>query len=775
MPTRITSSTSTILDLTFCNFVDHAIIPCVLIVSVADHLMNSIIVKCAGKGNSHQYIWTRNFKKLNTDNLLSDLANVPWHIVDAIESTTEALKLWCIMFQATVDSHLPLKKIRARKKIIPWFSEEVEDYRQFRDALHEKAINNGNEDDWLLYKQARNRVTFLQRQAKANYHTNGINDAKGNCSLMWVFLNKLLPRKSSQCTYNVKDESDIICSSPTKVASIFNVFFVNIGRKLAAKIKVHVIDPISYLKKFRPNIEGNFQFVSFQESEIFNLLNQLNPNKATGVDCLKARVLKLCAPAIAGSLTRLFNKCIGTGEFPAGFKDAKVVPIFKAGDRTDTSNYRPVSVLPVLSKLLEKLLHKQLYDYFNNNKLFYSCQSGFRSGFSTQASLHYIMEHFYENLNNSKLTGIVSLDLRKAFDTVNFDILLDKLYYYGVTGNSLKLCKSYLSNRHQCVSIEGKVSDFENITLGVPQGSILGPLMFIIYINDISSSVQYSHVNIYADDTAIFLEGNDIDYIRKFLQLDMEGLSVWLEVNKLSLNLTKTVCMVVTTHQKNKALAKSNVNLNLNIVLNEEEIEQVDVFKYLGTHLDSRVNFNYHIDYMCRKISKAIGVMKYVSKYVPQQSKKLIYNTIVMPHFDYCCTVWSATSKYNIERLQKLQNRAMRIILQCRCDTHIRDMLNRLGFLSIENRIKLHLAILMFKIKNNLVPDYLMYDDLFFHNVRSHRLQYNNNFQVNRHHSNSLHVRGVQLWNSLPREIKTINNLVEFKKQYIKYVWDSCD
>ena len=607
---------------------------------------------------------------------------------------------------------------------------------------------------------------------KKQYFTNGITESKGDTSKMWKFLRNVLPNRFTNVKFNVYDDSQNLVSDPGKVSCMFNSFFIDVAKTLASKIAATGISHFMYLNRMFGNVQSSFNFSPVTEEDIIQIIDGLDAKKATGHDGISVKLIKKCSDFVIPHLTIMFNNCIATSIFPDVLKIARVIPIYKSGDTGMVSNYRPISILPVLSKVLERLLHKQLYKYFVNNNLLYINQSGFHIGFSTQYSLHNVFENIYDNINNGLYTGIIALDLKKAFDTVNFQILLDKLKFYGLDCNSLKFMSSYLSNRYQYVNINGCKSTENLINTGVPQGSILGPLLFIIYINDIPSVISKSCINIYADDTAIYFAHSSLEIVQETPQQDMNNIYSWLKANKLPLNLGKTVCMIITTRQ----MATKNGSPHVEIKLDNCVIENVNVFKYLGLHMDRYVNFNIHINEMCTKNSRALGVFKFACKYIPLNTKKMLYYSFIQPYFEYCATLWCNTSQHNLDRLQVLQNRAMRIVLRCHPRTHVQTMLNTLHLMDIRTNCKFQICILMYKMQHNLVPQYLNFTQEFIqphkYNLRSTAAE---KLYVNRNHDNSLTVKGALLWNSIPVKIRHSNNIALFKSNLKTFVWDSMD
>ena len=450
--TRVTDRSSTIIDLTFTN-IDSKIKHGVAIVTVTDHLMNFLVLQLKKEPtHRHNYVTTRNYKHMNNDKFLNDLKNIPWSLIETFNDIDDAWFTWKSMFLQLVDSHAPLRKFRAKTKTCPWFSADIENLKTIRDEYHARAIDSHDLHAWDVYKKLRNYITNQCREAKKNFIQEKIASSSGNSKDMWGVLKNLLPQKSHSDISGLEIGSKFVTLAKD-MANEFNSFFINIGKNLADKIQ-STSTYQNYLFKAKTT-SNNFCFETISSGDVFKLLNGLKTNKATGLDNIPARILKLAAPSISDSLAYLFNLSLTTGKVPSEWKRAKVSAIFKKGSKLDIGNYRPISVLPVISKILERLVHQQLYSFLAENNILCSDQSGFRKHHSTQTSLHNIIEDIYNSTNGGGQVGLVALDLRKAFDTVNHAILTQKLSYYGVHGVNLNWFKSYLNERSQISNISG--------------------------------------------------------------------------------------------------------------------------------------------------------------------------------------------------------------------------------------------------------------------------------------------------------------------------------
>ena len=439
----------------------------------------------------------------------------------------------------------------------------------------------------------------------------------------------------------------------------------------------------------------SFHFTYVPVENVLMTLRRLKVSKSSGFDKIPAKMLRIAADIIAPSLTYIFNLSLSTGEFVDDWKIARVTPIHKYGSRQIVGNYRPISVLPIISKIFEKEIFQQLYKHMNENNLISKFQFGFRPGYSTLSTLTHMCDIWYNNLDNSELTGVVFLDIQKAIDSIDHEILLKKLIFYGVSRIELKWFQSYLTNRCQQCQINGFLSNKGKTICGVPQGSIFGPLLFLIYINDLPNSLMSSVPCLYADDTKIFTSSHDPTEIANNLNSDLENVTDWRNVNKLRSHRTKSKMMVIGSRNN----LKSNLDdLRSNIKFDNNDVSPVLSQKCLGTYLDERLAFDVHIEQICKKVCSGIGVLRRIKPFVPRCSLLKLYKSLIQPYFDYCSPLWDTCDKFLKDKLQTLQNRDARSISGAKYDVGSEDILINLGLDSLEIRRKKLKSVHVYKI-----------------------------------------------------------------------------
>ena len=465
------------------------------------------------------------------------------------------------------------------------------------------------------------------------------------------------------------------------MANEFNAFFTNIGQKLAANIETP--NNKAFHDYLQNPCNNQFQFHPVLNDDIIEIKDKLKPKSSKGHDRMSSTLIKKIKKEISEPLTYIINQCIVQHIFPDKLKLAKILPIYKKDNENLLENYRPISILPAISKILEKVIANQINQYFINNNLFYPSQYGFRQSHSTELTALEIIDRITYLMDQNKLPLNIYIDLSKAFDTIDHTILLHKLQHYGFNGSSLALMENYLTNRQQYVNFQNTNSSLLNITTGVPQGSILGPLLFIIYINDIPNSSKLLNFISYADDTTLFVSlnynhDNSTDNFSpnsSILNNEIKLVSDWLSLNKLSLNTSKTKCM--TFHSKKKTINSPILKIE------NTAIEHVQNFQFLGIMLNKHLNWDTHINHIAKKISKTIGILNRLKRTLPTFTLKTIYNSLINSHINYGILCWG----YKSNKILKLQKKAVRVISNSKFNAHTQPLFKSLKILTINDML----------------------------------------------------------------------------------------
>ena len=708
LPTKINSVKSSVIDNIFTNHLHPDIKTGNLTVGISDHLPSFFIVP---KNNQNhippkQALFTRKTKNFDRENFILDYLQIDWNetldipLNDANHSTQKFMDT----FNGLLDKYMPLRKIKQqefKQKYKPWISDEILNKIKYKNSIFKKYVKCKNADRkhqlFLEYKHEKNLVTHMTRISKKDYYHRYFTNHKNNLQKIWKGIKEIINIKSKNIDHPTSLlDGDKVITDPTEMANKFNNFFTSIADDILKKRKFEGNKSFrDYLSNPLPN---SILFYDCDEIEIQSIIKTFDVKKATGPNSIDNAILSMLREDISFPLSKIFNLSLSTGVHPDMFKISKTIPIFKKGSRLQVCNYRPISLLSNLNKILEKLVFSRMYKFLEEYNCIYSLQFGFRAKHSTNHALIDITEKIRNALDNKNLVCGVFVDLQKAFDTVNHNILLSKLNHYGIRGTANNWLSSYLSNRSQYVSITGFDSTCQNIRHGVPQGSVLGPLLFLIYINDLHSSIKYSNVYHFADDTNLLNINKSPKQLQKFLNFDLKSLYNWLLANKISLNCSKTEIIFF------RKPGDSLPDFNFNIKMNGHKIFPSLYIKYLGIYLDANLNGRFHCDLLMPKLKRAVGMLCKARHYVPSEELKSIYYAIFSSHLVYGCQVWGQSSNIHTEKIFKLQNRAMRVISFSDFRANSTPIFKAMKILRLEDFISLQNCLFVYDFLKNKLP-----------------------------------------------------------------------
>ena len=761
VPTRCTPFSSTIIDHIYTNFYDYFVHCGAITTEITDHFPTFAFIE------SNDNI----FKKTHI------LSIADWSNVYNTSDVNRAYDNFALMFNSICEKVAPIVKHRNRpnKSKKPWITRGILKSINHKHKLYAKLIKSKYDPiRFSNYKHYKNILTTLLRKAKKSYYSGQVNKNKNNSSKLWSTLNNLIGKGSGDSgkfpkllKIETSDSTTETIRDLDKISNCFNTYFASIGEELAGNLS-ETDDPLNYINHAKNN---SFFLHPICESDLELELNRLDPNKACGHDYIYSRLLKDATPFIKQPLTNITNLLFSSGIFPDQLKIAQITPIYKKGTPYLPSNYRPISILPILSKIIEKHVNKQLMSYLEKYKIIDNYQYGFRKTFSTKLALVDIIYDLLDEIDNGNIVLGVFLDFAKAFDTINHNILLSKLSSYGICGIPLNWFTNYLQNRKQYVRIGGCASSTLPIKYGVPQGSILGPILFLIFINDLPVSSPFFKFKLFADDSNLFHSFTDNYLATPEIESNLSLVNSWCNANKLTVNTNKTNYMFFSTPQK-----RLNVGNQL-IHLNDTVLDRVDNTTYLGVTLDNNLTWKAHIRKVVNKISPIIGLLAKLRYTLPKFALLLLYNSLILPHISYGLEVWGSTYKSSLDPIFKQQKKITRIILFKDKYSHSTPLFHALGILNVYDQFKYQIGTFIHDLHNNRLPRNLSDYFTFSEHSYNTRSSTNSNLSLPKKRTNfgkfSIDYHGTKLWNSLPHHLKTINSRAHFKRKLKNYLMSS--
>lgn len=716
-PTRFSNTGATLIDNFFCKISsDYSTTTAgILTCNISDHQPYFITLDYLQKLGSRPKtidIEKRNpnfFNNLKTElqnmNLLSKINQ------EANSNPNENVEILQNCIKSAIDSNVTKKTVKFHKHKhgrSEWITPGIVRSIKFRDRLYLKwkrsQLGTIEHETYKTNLKTFNKILKKTiKNAKILYYERTFFNCQKDVKNTWKHINSILNRNRNppsslpdKLNYNggeLKKKQDIINS--------FNDHFSKVGKKVADSLNAS--PNLSFEKYLSRNITHSFDFQPVTEETVKNCINELAPKNSAAEDGISSKILKCIVDEISHPLATIINQCFITGTFPDCLKTARVKPLFKKGSHSDPGNYRPISILPSLSKVFEKVLLKQLTAYFTQNSILFPSQYGFRKGHSTDHAVLEFVDHIYSRMDSGDTPLSIFVDLTKAFDCLDHEILFKKLEFYGVRGSSLALLRSYLTNRKQFTECENLRSNLNSITTGVPQGSNLGPFLFLVYINDLEKCSDAFKIITYADDSTLISSLNS-EKDEKFINTELLKVQEWLLSNKLSLNVSKTKFMIFRPRQKQIEIPS--------IKIDDQILECVDQFTYLGITLDKHLSWKLHVQKVGQKISKVNCVLAKLKKTLPAYILKVIYNSLVACHLNYGILLWGKVTQH----LTKLQKRSIRIITNSKYNAHTEPLFKALGILKLEDNRSLQELIFFYKSVKGLLPAYFSTNYLKFLN-----------------------------------------------------------
>ena len=694
----------------------------------------------------------RNVSPENKVKFENALKNFDWSQIQNPDANLYFSKFMEVL-NSIYDSSFPKKSKLVSSKLLvkPWLTTNLKKLIRAKSSyfkllqLNLITIEENN--------RFKNKVKAIVFRCKLNFFRSYFERNRNHIRNVWSMIRKLANLQSSSSNIKTLIFNNIELTNNSDIANAFNEYFTSIPNILESALPSSNIDPLFYTSY---NQVSSFYLGPVSESECIKIVSNLK-NSKNDLDTISVIIFKEYVHLLVPSLCKIVNLSFRTGIFPDDLKIAKVIPIFKSGAKDNPNNYRPIALLPFISKLFEKCLHCRLVKYFNRYNILSESQFGFRSGYSTADALQALVRMQYDSLNDKLYSINVFVDFRKAFDTVDRSVLLRKLDRCGIRGQPLHLISSYLSNRRQYVYIDGVSSSVKTIDRGVPQGSVLGPLLFLIYINDLPNCSKIFKTILFADDTTFSLQNKSLSIIEIQCNRELDKFYEWSCANRLTVNTDKTHYNII-----------SNLDIDPesqpNILLNHNQINRKHLVTFLGVQLDDKLKFNFHISYICNKVSKSIGILSKLKFCVPHSTVKSLYYSFVYSYLTYCNLIWGSTYACHLRPLVVIQKRIIRIMNNLGYRDHTNDFFYNDSILKVLDVYRFLAGIYMFK--NYTAPQFYLnhaHDTRFSNRPRST----SERLTLTQH---SIEFQGPSVWTNIPDSIRNSSSLAVFKYRFKLYL-----
>lgn len=762
LPTRISGTSATCLDVIFSNLLENSPLPKIIIDDITDHFPVTCLFSISRKTYNNcqrssylinDYTLSKFRVALQRQNLIFENDNPDAYYSKLIQAINGTAGHCFVDFTGRPRMKVPNK--------LPWLSADLKKTNKTKNYLYKKYLLEKSEESLRLYKQIRNQLNSAMRRARKEYISNCLEQSQADSRKLWRILNNVVnykPDAHRSIAYIQKQTGEKLCT-PKEISTEFNKYFVSVGQTISNSLAM----PEG--KSYRDYLSLDYPHSMFldpvTDSEVSCVFRSSLDKSSTDIDGLNSVIFAKVFDLIQASLTILFNLSFTSGIFPNGMKLAKVIPIYKKGKRADVSNYRPISIIPFLSKLLEKLFCSRLIDFLDNNHIISDAQYGYRKNRSTVLAAVDYYESITECLLRRQDVLSISLDLSKAFDSISHAILLEKLWAYGIRGLPHRWLASYLANRSQKTVICNISSEAEAITHGVPQGSVLGPILFLTYINDLTSASDKFKYIMYADDTTLLYPYDPGSNLSDMVNSELEKISDWLRCNKLSLNPRKTQSIVYSR-------TRGGGDCPLDLELDGVGLGFVSEVNILGITFDVKLNFASHLENIKKKLSKNLGILFRTRKFITRSARRLLFHSLIYSHFIGGIEVWGGAAQYLIDPLIRKLEQGLRYVEVLPRRRSVLHLYRRHSVLKLHDLYVLQLLQLMYKAYYRQLPGNI--NDRFS-NFRINRVSRQSawNLAVKKKTTRIQNLRpsvcGPYLWNNLHVPIRKNANIRLFKKK----------
>ena len=748
----------------------------------SDHKLLKFTRFSKSMSRGSKYVRKRTFKNFNTEKFLTAVKELSWLDLYLCENPSKAVELLTKKLGEILDAMAPIRTIQVRTKYAAWLTDQTKALLKDRDKAQFTATQTGDPDDWRYYKNLRNSATSRMRLEKKNWEKSKLDSTHHSSSALWKNIKSWLSWGDSGPPSKLFHNGTIV-NKPARVATIMNEFFLSKIVKLQDRIPASNSDPTERLREVLQDRRCIFSLKPVSPEEVFKIMLGLKNSKSTGMDYINTWVIKLVAREILPAVTHIVNISIAKQEFPQSWKIAKVVPLLKKGDPLQPKNYRPVSLLPIFSKILERAIFTQLINYLEGNNLLNPNHHGCRQGHNTATALLQMYDQWLDGVEDDKMVGVMMIDLSAAFDMVDHQILMQKLEMYGLDSQARALMYSYLSGRTQAVMVDGALSPALPLPCGVPQGSILGPLLYILFTNEIPDLVHDHPVSFldplpycsacgaticYVDDSTYSYADKEPAQLSQKLNKQYERVSGFMAANKLVINGDKTHLVVMGT--KKTAPRRQEVA----IIADGHTVEPSRVETLLGGIICEDMKWKQHLltcdQSLTRQLTSRLNGLLIVAQHASVSTRLMVANGIFMSKLSYLIQLWGGCDKYLVRSLQIVQNRAARVVTGKSWYTPVRRLLEECRWLSVNQLIFYQTCVQVQKILLGGGPVYFKQKFCTHHPRETRQATGGSIWRGQDWTSSSFSSRGAQAYNTIPADIRNSRSIPTFKSKLKKWV-----
>ena len=745
--------------------------------------------------NKTRYVKKRSYKTFDEEAFLKSVQQLSWWDLYQQTDVSQAVELFTSKINNILDRMAPVKTFQTSSKYCPWLTEDTKVLIGERNKAQEDLSENKNDDNFRKYKTLRNKVTNSLRNDKYKWQKQKLDNCSNDPGKLWKNVLGWLNWCSSASPTKLYHAGQII-TSPGKLAEIMNNFFVDKVTTIRHGLPTPTADPLKTLQNMMRNRTAVFSLTCVHPDAVKKIILGLKNSKASGVDNIDTYIIKLMVDDILPAVTHIVNLSIQQSSFPSLYKLAKIIPLLKKDDPLLPKNYRPVAILCILSKVIERVIFMQIVEYMNSNNFFHPNHHGFRGHHSTSTAMIQMYDTWVQAVDKGELAGVCMLDMSAAFDVVDHCILVDKFKLYGFDEGSVKWIENYLVGRTQAVYIDGVLSSFLPVEVGVPQGSILGPLCYVIFTNDLPETVletnqhvHWSHLTThcaecgglccFADDSTYGVSSQDQGVLERKLNDKYTILANYMGNNKLKLNDDKTHLLIMTTKQKQRL-----VNINIQIDTTTEVIKPVKSEKLLGIFIQDDLKWGEYIQNndksLIKQLTTRLNALKLIANVASFKTRLMIANGIFCSKLIFQISLWGGTEDYLLSSLQIVQNKAARCVARRGKYTPIVELMKQCGWLSVRQLVCYHSVVLIYKTLMTTYPKYI-HSKLCMEFPYNTRLAQSESVRMGPEFKSKLELteksflnRATISFNNLPQEIRKVPKLEDFKVQLKKWVLGNC-